>query len=72
MEVWTENFCKWMPDFFYTAMPDLNPRMHQEELMKLQIGGMNMYKDLIIEKDNKIAHLRRRKLEGQGFELLES
>lgn len=38
--------------------------------MRLQIEGMNMYKELILQKDNRIAELKRQLERQKNIDLL--
>jgi myotubularin-related protein 1/2 len=68
MVIWTALFGKWQSDFFYHAPHIESGKQHMEELMKNTMQGVNLYKELIVQKDAKIVELRKQLAELQGYE----
>lgn len=59
LNVWHELFSQWLPDYYYPVGQLLGPADHKEALMKSTFEGMQMYKELIQQRDREIQELKR-------------
>jgi hypothetical protein len=57
--IWNDVFSQWHQDFYYSVPQLLGPSDHREALMRSAGEGMQLYKALIMQKDQEIKELKR-------------
>ena len=57
--IWHDVFSQWHQDFYYSVPQLLGPSDHKEALMRSAGEGMQLYKALIMQKDQEIKELKR-------------
>jgi len=72
LQIWHELLSQWQPDYYYPVGLLLGPSDHKEALMKSTYEGMQMYKELIQQRDKEIQELKSQleKLQGKETEHL--
>lgn len=59
LSIWHEIFSQWHPDFYYVVPQLLGPADHKEALMRSAGDGMQLYKALIMQKDQEVKELKK-------------
>ena len=58
--IWHEVFSQWQSDFYYAVPQLLGPNDHKEALMRSTGEGIQIYKALTMQKNQKIRELRKK------------
>ena len=59
LNIWHEVFSQWHSDFYYSVPQLLGPGDHKEALMRSAGDGMQLYKALIMQKDQEVKELKK-------------
>jgi hypothetical protein len=59
LSIWHELFSKWHSDHYYSVPQLLGPNDHKEALMRSAGEGMQLYKALIMQKDQELKELKK-------------
>ena len=65
LSIWHDVFSQWQSDFYYSVPQLLGPNDHKEALMRSAGEGMQLYKALIMQKDQEIRELRKQLAEAK-------
>jgi myotubularin-related protein 1/2 len=57
--IWHDVFSQWQTDFYYQVPQLLGPNDHKEALMRSAGEGMQLYKALIMQKDQEIRECKK-------------
>lgn len=53
-------------------MPGSSPKEHCEEIMRMNCEGLNMYKEVLQQKEAELAELKKQLAEVQGYDMIGS
>lgn len=60
LSIWHDVFSQWQSDFYYSVAQLLGPTDHKDALMRSACEGMQLYKALIMQKDQELRELKKK------------